>query len=41
VVERVVAALANGGQDDGHVEFTPTLLVDAERRLLDDFSTCQ
>jgi hypothetical protein len=35
VIERVVAALANSGQDDGHVKLTPTLLVDAERRLLD------
>ncbi len=35
MIERVVSALANGGQDDGHVKLTPTLLVDAERRLLD------
>ena len=39
VLERVVAALANTCQDNGHVELSPTLLIDAERRLLDDCSS--
>jgi hypothetical protein len=38
VLERMVTALANTRQDNGHVELSPTLLVDAERRLLDDCS---
>jgi len=37
VLEGVITALANSGQDNAHVELTPTLLIDAERRLLDDF----
>jgi hypothetical protein len=36
VLERVVAALANSRQDDGHVKLSPALLIDAEGRLLDD-----
>jgi hypothetical protein len=36
VIERVVAALANSRQDNGHVKLSPTLLIDAERRLLYD-----
>jgi hypothetical protein len=37
VLERVVAALAHTRQDNGHVELSPALLLDAERRLLDDW----
>lgn len=36
MVECVVAAFAHSGQDDGHLELTPALLVDTERGLLDD-----
>lgn len=35
VLKCVVAALAYSRQDNAHVEFTPSLLLDAERRLLE------
>jgi hypothetical protein len=35
VVERVVAALADCGEHNGHVKLAPALLIDAERRLLE------
>ena len=36
VLECVVTALADGGQDNGHVKLAPTLLVDAKGWLLND-----
>jgi len=38
VAESVVAALADGRKHDAHVELSPALLVDAERRLLEDYA---
>lgn len=35
VAERVLAALVGCCEDDGHVKLSPSLLFDAERRLLD------
>jgi hypothetical protein len=36
VIQRVVAALVDRREHDAHVELAPALLVDAERRLLED-----